>query len=119
MSNHENKEYIDLKVEVLYNIQKKSTLVAYLLGAVLGGLGVHYFYAKRADLGAIILGLLLAALSFGLAFTLIYYAAILFGVIHTYFVVQDTNRKIKKGLEFMLNANMMWVRGINLLRFTS
>lgn len=93
-----------LKIEMLYNQQKKSAIVAYLIGFIGGTLGLHYFYLGKVEYGAVIILLLMVCMIGGLFFPFIwfiYYAAVLFGVIHTAIVVEDVNNELKNNLQVM------------------
>ena len=83
-----------LKVEMLYNNRKKNHLAAYALGFFLGSFGAHYFYAGANDWGWLVLILLLATLLTGGGLLFIYGPLVLFGAIHTYFVVNARNKAI-------------------------
>ena len=91
-----------LKVELLYNSRKKNMFVGYLLGAVFGGFGVHYFYAGKSDYGLCILALLALTIFTGGATLFIHVIAMLAGVIHTYFVVEDANKVIYQECKIMV-----------------
>ena len=90
------------QIEILYNQKKKNMVVAYLLGALLGGFGVHYFYAGRVDFGLSVLGLFAVAVFIPNLFTLyLFCIAVWGGMIHTYFVVEASNKKIHKEVEVL------------------
>lgn len=64
--------------EILFDSRKKSKLVAYLLGAVLGGIGGHRLYLKEYKGACAIILLLVLSLVFPIV-----------GVIHVIFVLID------------------------------
>jgi TM2 domain-containing membrane protein YozV len=81
------------KSMMLYDNQKKSVFLAYLLGAFLGWLGVHLFYTENYLAGAIrlVCGLLSPVLGI---FTIIFGLLMLYDLFATYFVVKDYNNKL-------------------------
>lgn len=92
----------NFKIEVLYNQRKKNMVVAYLLGAVLGGFGAHYFYCRESGYGAVILGLLLLSILSGGALAFLYWIAVLGGVVHTYYCVEKVNAQIRLECEVLV-----------------
>lgn len=68
---------------VIYDAKKKSTLVAYILWFIFGGLGVHRFYVHRS-LSALIM---LSMLIFGLLFSFIYVGVPVFIVVAIWWVL--------------------------------
>jgi len=91
-----------LKVELLYKSRKKNMFVAYLLGAVFGGFGVHYFYAGKSDYGLCILAFLALTVFTGGATLFIHVLAVLAGVIHTCFVIEEVNKDIYQECKIMV-----------------
>lgn len=85
--------YKSALVEVIYNRTKKSTLIAYLLGGLLGGLGAHWFYLRQNDLGVMSLILLMSTF---IVFEMIYIhlAYTFVAVVWTYFMVEKVNKEI-------------------------
>jgi len=83
-----------LKVEMLYNNRKKSQVAAYALGFFLGSFGAHYFYADRTEWAWLVLSLLIVTIFTGGALFFAYAAVVLFGAVHTYFVVNARNKAI-------------------------
>lgn len=82
-----------LQIEMLYDSKKKSMIIAYLLGFLLGSFGVHYFYAGETEMGVFVIALLVAGMLFP-PVLFIFWAVVIIGVVHTYFVVEDANKKI-------------------------
>ena len=84
-----------VQIELLYEARKKSMLVAYIVGAFFGGLGVHYFYAGRNDLGLALLGcFVLSLVAIPLVFVWVIFVFV--GVVHTKYVVEEVNNTIRK-----------------------
>lgn len=94
-----------LKLQLLYNSRKKNMVVAYLLGFLLGGFGVHYFYCGKNDYGLVIIALLVLTLFTGGATMFVHGIAVLIGVVHTYFVVEDMNKVIYQECKIMVGED--------------
>jgi TM2 domain-containing membrane protein YozV len=88
------------KVDVLYNRAKKGMVLTYLLGAVLGGIGAHWFYLGKHEYGVASLGLFLLAMILPISgiFMLIWFLS---AVVYTYFVVNQVNAEIHEELEVL------------------
>lgn len=81
------------KSVMLYDNQKKSVFLAYLLGAFFGWLGLHMFYLSDniGGAGRLILGLL--SLSY-YPFTLLLGLVMLYDLFATYFAVKTYNANL-------------------------
>ena len=90
-----------LKIEVLYDSRKKSKLIAYAIGAVLGSLGGHYFYLGKENYGCVILGLLVVSTVVP-QLTIVFLLAVFAGVIHTAFVCDEVNLQIRDECQILM-----------------
>lgn len=78
---------------MLYDKQKKSVFIAYLLGFFLWMFGLHCFYAKQNAHGVFRLLLGVVGLVFPPMMTVAVVVALIDGVL-TYFLVEATNKRI-------------------------
>ena len=84
----------ETQVEVLFNSKKKSMLIAYVLGALFGGFGVHYFVLDEPFYGVLTIGLFVL----GVVVPPVMVANViwvLWGVIHTKMVCEAKNKEIR------------------------
>lgn len=98
-----------LKVEVLYDGRKKNMIVAYILWLLGGSFGIQYLYLKRPEYCVILILLFISQGFSGMilgtpVLTFIFLGLVLAGVIHTYFVVVDTNDRIRKECEILMDS---------------
>jgi len=83
-----------LQVEMLYKNRKKSQVAAYALGFFLGSFGAHYFYAESSEWAWLVIALLLVTILTGGTLFFLHAIVVLFGAMHTYFVVNARNKAI-------------------------
>lgn len=84
--------------ELLFDSRKKSTFVAYLLGAILGGLGLHRIYLKDYTYAGVILCLFLLSFAIPLAGVL-HLILVLLDVFLTYSEVKGYNKRVRREIE--------------------
>ena len=86
--------------EILFQQQKKNKLTAYVLGALLGGLGAHRFYCGEQVGGAVYIVLLVmtAILPPTLFVTFVY---LVFDFFYTSRLVDSANKSIRNTIELM------------------
>jgi TM2 domain-containing membrane protein YozV len=87
-------------MDIMYNRTKKSMLIAYLLGAILGSFGLHWFYLGKHEYGAVSLGLLFLAMVIP-ASSVLMVIWTLAAVVYTYFVVNQVNAEILEEIEVL------------------
>lgn len=93
-----NKDELNLttKQMVYYHSKKRSKPLAYILGAILGGFGVHGFYIG-GETGNLLGGVTLLAFLLGMfvpAIAIIHIMLVLSGVVWTHFVVDSRNEEL-------------------------
>jgi hypothetical protein len=84
---------MDNKSIMLYDNQKKSVFLAYLLGGLLGWLGLHLYYIRDNVGGTVRLGLWLLSLIHP-AFIFLFGLAMLYDLFATYFAVKAYNKNL-------------------------
>lgn len=84
--------------EILFDSRKKSTLVAYLLGAFLGGIGCHRFYLGEYKGGMAYVVLLILGFIFPLVTTL-HVVFLIADFFLTYGLVKEYNKNVRKEVE--------------------
>ena len=87
-------------MDIMYNRTKKNMLITYLLGAILGSFGGHWFYLGKHEYGAVSLGLLFLAMVVP-ATSVLMVIWTLSAVVYTYFVVNQVNAEIREELEVL------------------
>ena len=93
-----NKNELNLttKQMVYYHSKKRNKLLAYILGEVLGGIGVHGFYIG-GETGNLLGGITLLALVGGFIDPMLFTAnmmMVLSGLVWTHFVVDSRNKEL-------------------------
>lgn len=84
--------------EILFDSRKKSVLVAYLLGAFLGGLSVHRLYLGHYTWACVVIGVLLLSLVVPIL-GLLHIILVLLDFFLTYGLVKEYNKDVRKEIE--------------------
>lgn len=91
-----------LQKEILFNQRKKSKLIAYLLGAFLGGFGVHRFYLGENTGGIAYIELFFLSLIVP-PLVLVTLCYLIFDLFYTSKLTDDYNNNVRFELETMYN----------------
>lgn len=86
--------------ETLYDARKKNTLIAYLLGGLLGGFGIHHFYLERYQHGVAYIIMTVLTLVFA-PFSLVLCIMFLVDLCLTWKYVKEYNTNVRNQIEMM------------------
>ena len=89
------------KLEILYNQQKKSVFIAYVVGFFFGGIGGHYFYLGKTGYGVAMLAIFALTMFIGGFMYTVLGLAVLWGAIHTALLTEKVNKDIKNSVNIL------------------